>query len=79
MNVTAINNIPQLFDWWLQNPQQRLEILQQPTAPAGSPQGMDGTALPADSFIPKRGAGVYGVDGRLRAVSGAGCSFLAYA
>jgi hypothetical protein len=77
--IAPINNVQQMFDTFLRSPLERLTILENPTTLAASPQGMMGSALPPDSFIPKRCYGVYGEDGKLRSITAPGCSFLKYA
>lgn len=55
-----------------------LAVLAPKSLPQSGPTGTDGSAQPADRIIPS-GAGIYGPDGKLPQVQGAGCSFIAYA
>lgn len=55
-----------------------LAVLAPKSLPSSGPTGTHGSAQPADRIIPS-GAGIYGPDGKLPQIQGAGCSFIAYA
>jgi hypothetical protein len=55
-----------------------LAVLAPKTLPTSGPTGTDGSAQPPDKMLPS-GAGIYGPDGKLPQIQGAGCSFVAYA